>query len=66
MAREVHIRVSLWDAGCLRPLLSRAIEDTERLERVRGDGLSEEAANDIKLYRAQLRGCLAAVERVLS
>jgi hypothetical protein len=62
-AQTVNIRISAYDAGCLRPLLSGKIDEVDRHIRVNADSLSEEALNYAKLYRAQLRGCLAAVEK---
>ncbi len=57
-----RIKVSLFDRGCLAPLLSREIADVERRLRVMGHEMTSEVIGHTETYLRQLKGCLRAVE----
>lgn len=60
----IAIRISIWNAGCLRPLLAREIESVERHMRICASTLSADAAKSMTDYLGQLRGVLGAVDEV--
>lgn len=60
---EITLRLGLHDAGCLPVLLTREIEAVERSVRVLGPGPTEDDRALTAAYLAQLRACLAAVEK---
>lgn len=64
--REITIRVSVWNSGCLPTLLTREIEAVQQRVRVAGDGLDPEMAQRYGDYLAQLQACRRAVEQARS
>lgn len=68
MTDPISIKVSLWDSGCLPSLLQTRISEVERQIRVtQGAAITTPDATDYaKQYLAQLRACLAAVEKARS
>lgn len=62
--RKTNIRLTFGNLGCLRAVLGKSIGDAERHLRICEGEMSDEAATSMKVYLAQLRECLAAVENV--
>lgn len=62
---HVCVRLDVYDAAALPPVLRHRLEDIERTLRLRADVLSRDQIKDAQRHAGQLERALAAIEAAL-